>query len=103
MCALPPYLQNLHQKLLTETTPTTAHTIISEYLRFFGIEGVQEDLWQLLVGALSSDEVQGLDTGRHRHDLIFFYEFTMLFVKAVDMLHKESVEKESGSEREAPA
>lgn len=96
MSALPEGIINLREKLESEASKTNAWKIIIEYLKFFHVEGVQNDLWLMLVGALTSDETDRLETGRQKHDLIFFYEYTLMFVDAVAVLKEKRDQKGKG-------
>jgi len=86
MSALPEFLLDLQKKLLEERTKAAAWDIIEEYFSFFGMECLKKDLWQMLVGTLTCDEIDGLEKGRDRHNLIFFYEYTLLFAQATYLL-----------------
>lgn len=93
MSALPECLISLREQLEDEPSKTNAWKVINDYLKFFHVEGVQNDLWLMLVGALTSDETDRLETGRQKHDLIFFYEYTLMFVNAVAVLKEKRAHK----------
>jgi hypothetical protein len=86
MSALPEFLLDLQKKLSEKRTKAAAWEAIEGYFSFFGMEGLEKDLWQMLVGTLTSDEMDSLEKGRERHDLIFFYEYTLLFAEATYLL-----------------
>lgn len=58
---------------------------MQEYLACFSMGDVQQELWLLLAGSLTNDELP-LQTGMQRHNLIFFCEFTLLFMEAATAL-----------------
>lgn len=93
MSALPEYLINLQEHLSQKQTKAAAWAIIDEYISFFGKEGINNDLWKLLVGALGSDELEGMEKARERYNLIFFFEYTQLFVVAVHLLYEKRTRK----------
>lgn len=72
MSALPECLVNLREQLECERSKSTAWKVINDYLNFFHMEGIQNDLWLMLISALTCDEMENLETGRLKHDLIFF-------------------------------
>ena len=99
MSALPPQLVKMKQELLDTGTQETARAIVTEYLSFFGLETVQEDLWGMLVASLTNSEME--EEAWRRHDRIFFYEFTMLFMQAVSSLEQqeEKVSRKAAKKR----
>ena len=89
MSALPECLLNLRDQLECERSKSAAWKVINDYLNFFHVEGIQNDLWLMLIGALTSDDLDNLKTGRQKHNLIFFYEYTLMFVDAVAVLREK--------------
>ncbi len=63
---------------------SAALAIIQEYYSFFGATGMRQDMWHLLTGALCGNNTESLV---HSHNLLFFYEFTLLLFDAVYALH----------------
>ena len=90
MGILPDTLEKLRQHLAKPRDKEAAWAIVEEYFSCFKQQGFQQQLWLLTVGLLTNDEMQQAEKGRGRHDIIFFYEFTLLFVKAVDLLREKS-------------
>lgn len=97
--ALPQTLLELHEALRQQPTPQAAWDIVKEYFFFFGTEGVQADMWQMLSGTLTNKEMPNLKKAVDRHNLIFFYEFTLMFIDAVNHLHMQ--QKEAGVDTDA--
>ena len=89
MNILPEILNNLRQELVAKQTKESAWNIIEEYFSFFGLEDVHNELWVLTAGTLTNDEIQQLQKGIDRHNLIFFFEYTKMFFEAVDLLHNK--------------
>jgi hypothetical protein len=89
MSALPPKLDTWRRELRDSSNPETAQQIIAEYFSFFGKEKVGEELWMLVTGTLTNDDMHQAATAKGRHDLIFFYEWTKMVMEAVYCLHAE--------------
>lgn len=84
---LPQALFELYQNLEQHQTSEAAWAIVKEYFFFFGSgAGVRDDMWQLLSGTLTNKEIPNLKKAVDRHNLIFFYEFTLMFIDAVNHL-----------------
>ena len=99
MHSLPTYLENMKQRLLSEQSTGAAWSIIDEYLHFMGLETIKEELWILTKGTLTNDLMDQSQKGMDRHDLIFGYEFLVLFFDAVKVLHtqwEQEKEKKKG-------
>ena len=94
MSALPSFLIQLHQQLAENKTKESAWAIVQEYLSFFGVSGAEKDLWQMLVASLVNNEMDEFKSTRHRYDLIFFFEFTMMFMESVDLLNQQHNKKQ---------
>jgi len=43
----------------------------------------------LTTGTITNDEMQQLQKGIDRHNIIFFFEYTKMFFEAVDFLHNK--------------
>lgn len=84
---LPASLAALQKSLQQSPAPAAAWAIVEEYFYFIKPAGFQQQLWVLTVGLLTNDEMQQAEKGRQRHDIIFFFEFTILFAEAVHYLH----------------
>ncbi len=87
MHSLPDYLEDMKQELLGKGTEEAAWSIIDEYFHFMGIEGIKEELWILTKGTITNDLMDQSGKGNDRHNLIFGYEFLVLFFSAVKVLH----------------
>jgi len=102
MSILPEILDKLRQNLAEKQTKKAAWKIIDEYFSFFGLDDVHHELWLLTAGTLTSDEMQQLEKGIDRYNLIFFFEYTKMFAEAVHLLHTKH-KKVSGKENFANA
>ena len=87
MHSLPDYLEDMKQMLLNKQSKKSAWSIIDEYFHFMGIESIREELWILTKGTITNDLMDQSDTGLSRHNLIFGYEFLVMFIDAVKLLH----------------
>lgn len=88
MNALPNQLERLRQKLLTEKSNDAAWNIIDEYFSFMGMDTIKQELWILTKGTLTNDLMEQNEKGLDRHNIIFGYEFLLLFLDAVKTLHE---------------
>ncbi len=83
-------IQRKYKKLLTQKpTKEQLWEIIQDFIRYYSAEGIKEELWMLTIGTLSSDHMEEVEKGISRHNRIFFYEHSMLFIDAVDQLYKK--------------
>lgn len=89
LAILPQSLQNLYHSFQQQPSPHTARELLKEYFACFGRGTVNRELWRMLAGALSDPEMPGLKKGVQRHNLLFFYEFTLIFMEAAELLAKE--------------
>lgn len=89
MSILSPFLNELDQNLRSDETPEAAWKVIQEYLQFFGTEGAKKDLLEMTMGSLTNKKLHKHRKAASRGNTVFFYEYTVLFVKAVDVLLKE--------------
>ena len=87
MGILPEILINLRQDLIKNQTKESAWNIIDEYFFFFGLDDIHNELWMLIVGTLTNEEMEQFKKGIDRHNLIFFFEYTKMFFEAVQLLH----------------
>jgi len=95
---LPEALLDLHKQLLTHQTPEAAWAIVKEFFFCFSPGGIQSEMWQLLSGALTSKQMPVLKKPVSRHNLIFFYEFTLLFTQAVNLLLQQQKEQHAAAQ-----
>lgn len=95
MSALPEKLLSFKRNLHQQKTKAAAWAIIHDYFRFFNEQEWKEDLWQMLVGTLTSDQMDRLEKGIDRHNLFFFYEYTTLLLEAVCLLQQEKKKKQA--------
>lgn len=100
MSALPKFLKDLESNFLEDQSPHSAWLIIEKYMGFFGADGVNEDLWGLTVAALSSEQVEDMDKGLHRYNLLFFYEYTIMFINAVSFLNERHLQKKKNGKKQ---
>ncbi|HEV7331892.1 MAG TPA: hypothetical protein VGN63_12705 [Flavisolibacter sp.] len=89
MSALPEKLHSFHRNLHQDRSKAAAWAIIDDYFSFFNYEAWRKDLWQMLVGTLTSEQMDQLEKGMDRHNLFFFYEYTVLLLEAVDLLREK--------------
>lgn len=87
MHSLPQPLEDLKKRLHRKKTKKTAWKIIDEYFHFMGAETIKEELWILTKGAITNDLMEQVEKGMDRHNLIFGYEFMLLFIDSVKLLH----------------
>ena len=88
---LPVQLAKLHQELANTQTTQSAWNIVAEYFRFFGLEDVHNELWVITAGTLTNNETQPQQKPVDRQNLIFFFEYTKMFLEAVYLLHNKIV------------
>lgn len=93
MHSLPDHLENMKQKLLNKRSKKAAWKIIAEYFSFMGLETIREELWILTKGTITNDLMDQSEKGMDRHNLIFGYEFLVLFFDAVKLLHDKREQK----------
>ena len=94
MHSLPEYLEEMKHKLATKNSEKAAWKIVDEYFRFTGIESIREELWILTKGTITNDLMEQSEKGVDRHNLIFGYEFLILFFDAIKVLHDKWSKKE---------
>jgi hypothetical protein len=76
-----------YNSLLKKSDKESAWRVVHEYFRIFEDKDPQELLWFMLTTALRADNEE--IGARQRGDLIFFYEYSVLFLKAVNFLHQD--------------
>lgn len=87
-------IQRKYKKQLTENpTKQQLWEIINDYIRYYSAQGIKEELWMLTIGTLSSDHMEEVEKGINRHNRIFFYEHSMLFIDAVNQLYLQQKNK----------
>jgi|GEM_PF-6779831 len=88
------------QQLKENATKQQLWNIIKDFISFYSAEGIKEELWLLTVGILSSDQMEEVDKGIGRHNRIFFYEHSLLFIDANQLyqqLEKKKAKRKSKS------
>jgi len=93
MHSLPNYLENMKQELLNKGNKKAAWNVIHEYFDFMGMEAIGEELWIMTKGVITNDLMEQSEKGQDRHDIIFNYEFMLLFFDAVKLLHDKWEQK----------
>src|SRR5580765_6556042 len=88
---LPETLVKLHQELADTQTTESAWNIVTEYFRFFGLEDVHNELWTITACTLTNNETQRFQKPIDRQNLIFFFEYTKMFLEAVYLLHNKII------------
>lgn len=90
---LPEQMIELHEALVNANSGPAerqaAIAIIKEYFNFFGPTGMRADMWTLLSGALGNSEMVTLQDATQRHNLLFFYEFTLMMMDAVWRVYRK--------------
>ena len=90
---LPALLAELREALANAASEyekeKAAINIIHEFHSFFGVEGTRSDMWQLLSSALAGSGPGHLNNADDRYNLLFFYEFVLVFFDAVYVLHNK--------------
>lgn len=81
----------LYKDLLSKADNESAWKIIQEFYRLFDEKDPQELLWFMLTAALRSDNEE--IEARHRGNMIFFYEYSVVFFKAVKVLSEQHAPK----------
>ncbi len=89
MSLLPSPLSNWQKELKENPGSTVAPEVIAEYFSFFGLQKAKEELWLLTAATLASDEAEPSNTAGGRANLLFYYEFTKLFMEAVYSLQQQ--------------
>ena len=84
-------LREHYQYLLSTQDPKHAWAILHEFFEAFGEEGPGELLWYMLSVVMKSDNEE--ITSRHRGNLIFFFEYSQAFYKAMYTLYKGEAQK----------
>jgi hypothetical protein len=71
-----------------------AWKVLHEFFEAFDKEGAQETLWFMLSAAmkLESEEVDG----KERSNMLFFYDYSVAFYKAVHFLYEEYHQRKEG-------
>jgi hypothetical protein len=88
-----PLLHYYKQLLVTEEDKYAWH-IFHEFFETFDQEGPQELLWFMLTAAMKLDNEE--INGRHRSNMIFFYEYVIAFFKAAQVLYEQHCRLLSG-------
>jgi len=79
--------QQPRQELVAKQTKESAWDIIDEYFSFFDMNEIHNELWLLIAGTLTNDEMEPSQKPIDRSNLIFFFEYTRMFFEAVQVLH----------------
>lgn len=83
------------QQLKENPTKQQLWKIVKDFISFYSAEGIKEELWLLTIGILSSDQMEEVDKGIGRHNRIFFYEHSLLFIDAVNQLYQQQEKKKT--------
>jgi hypothetical protein len=81
----------LYKDLSTKADKQSAWRVIKEFFRLFDEKEPQELLWFMLTTALRADNEE--IEARHRGNMIFFYEYSVVFFKAVRVLSEQHAPK----------
>ena len=86
---LPAVLKAMHKELVNAAGKAAARraalAIVKEYHGFFAVAGIRSDMCLLLNAAMGRADMETI--AQEQHNLHFFYEFTLLFMDAVYILH----------------
>lgn len=93
MSTLPQLHRNYKQLLSENPTKKQLWEIIHDFFRYYSAEGIKEEIWMLTIGTLSSDHMEEVEKGLDRHNRIFFYEHSSLFIDAVNQLYQQQKNK----------
>lgn len=70
-----------------------AHAIIEEFCSFFDRENVRCDMQLLLHGSFCNSHLLLLNDADERRNIFLFYEFTLVMMDALYVLHSKGEEK----------
>lgn len=89
--ALPEPLMDLFERMQLAASkpggPIAAHNIIAEYCHSFNRGEIHRNMWMLYSAASCNQQMPGLRDTEARHNLLYFYEFTLMLLDAVYELH----------------
>jgi hypothetical protein len=89
-----------YKALLAKADSKSAWLVIHEYFRLFEEKDPPEELlWFMLTTSLRSENEE--IEARHRGDMIFFYEYSIILLKAVRLLSQEFKMEQPGEEEDA--
>lgn len=88
MCTITPHLKKMHAQFTASPSPAHAQQIVDEFFSYINPAQAQEQLWQLTHGTITNDNLDA-QTGRQRHNLLYFFECSSLFIEAVYYLHNQ--------------
>lgn len=80
-------LYNHYKKLAATEEKKYAWKVVQEFFKMFDEDGPQETLWFMLSAAMKLES--DLVDERERSNLLFFYDYTVYFFKAVHFLHAD--------------
>lgn len=95
MSTLPEHHRTFKQQLSENPTKQQLWNIVKDFIKFYSAEGIKEELWLLTVGTLSSDHMEQVKDGIRRHNRLFFYEHSTLFIDAVNQLYQHQEKKKA--------
>ncbi|HLP38075.1 hypothetical protein [Lacibacter sp.] len=93
MSTLSPTHRQYKQILSGNPSKKELWEIIHDFMHVYSAEGVKEELWLLTVGTLSGDHMEQVKDGIRRHNRLFFYEHSILFIDAVNQLYRQHEKK----------
>jgi hypothetical protein len=93
MSTLTPTHRRYKQILRRNPTKKQLWEVVHDFIHFYSAEGIKEELWLLTVGTLTSDQMEQVKDGLRRHNRLFFYEHSMLFIDAVNLLYQQQKTK----------
>lgn len=95
MSTLPEQHRTFKQQLSENPTKQQLWNIVKDFIKFYSAEGIKEELWLLTVGTLTSDHMEQVKDGIRRHNRLFFYEHSTLFIDAVNQLYQQQEKKKA--------
>lgn len=89
MSTLPIAIQENMHKLDTPEAHLHAVAIIKGYFETFSADDAGDDLWQLLICILTTENVPHINLAEERKHWLHFYEYTRAVLVAVEKLYKD--------------
>jgi hypothetical protein len=80
-------LHGHYQQLMSTQEVKFAWAVLHEFFEAFGEDGPKDLLWFMLAAVMKSDNEE--ITSRHRGNLIFFFEYSQAFYKAIHTIYKK--------------
>ncbi len=92
MSTLPAKLQQWQEELHRQSCKKLAYTIIQDYFNHYTARELQQELWSLISSMLTHPEADLAATPIDRHNRLFFYEFHLLMLEALQVILQKNTE-----------